>query len=529
MQVVEFSMQALKDLLKVASGASPALIDAKGHTGYFDSYFQTVCPKRIVVEPHYTDRDFLQDFSAYYVRCFEPYERTCTRLHFFSSEFSTTDLDSVICGEPAKLTEEELRSSYLGFIVVKPLPQTYIGRTCLEPFPSDNNRRCFPIVRTYEVSMFGLSLEVESLAFQEQDQVAGACATSALWSIFQGTGVTFQHYIPSPVEVSNFADKNRGSEYRRAPSRGLSDQQAIEAIRGVGLEPLEVGVKDRRALTSNVYAYLRGRVPTYLGVSLFDVKFLPGGKDIDGSSIITREAHAVAVTGFSLGGAAEVPDGASQFRLRATRVDKIYAHDDQVGPFARMAIRDCRVLNAPNPPKEISLLDTSLSAGKAGFSAMALPDVLLIPLYHKIRIPFSFVQHAIVSFDAALKVAMSNVNLPELDSLIWDIFLTTSSDCKREARNCPHLNSTTKLEFCTKPLPRYMWKASLEYKAAAAMTIFFDATDLEQGNVVVHVLEDDAVVCALARTVAADPNIRRKQELTPQWRVWDWFNKHANT
>ena len=48
-------------------------------------------------------------------------------------------------------------------------------------------------------------LRVKSLSFQEQDHEVAACATSALWSIFHGTGKMFQHPILSPVEITKVA------------------------------------------------------------------------------------------------------------------------------------------------------------------------------------------------------------------------------------------------------------------------------------------------------------------------------------
>src|SRR5205823_6150928 len=101
---------------------------------------------------------------------------------------------------------------------------------------------------------------------QEQDAVAGACATSALWTILQGTGKTFQHSIPSPAEISNLAERHLPREARRAPSRGLTDDQALTVIRSVDLEPLQLNVRDRFTFQSSTYAYLRGNIPLYLGI-----------------------------------------------------------------------------------------------------------------------------------------------------------------------------------------------------------------------------------------------------------------------
>lgn len=46
-------------------------------------YFDHIGAKTIIVENDYIDRDFLEDYSGYYARCFHDYQRSCTRLHFF--------------------------------------------------------------------------------------------------------------------------------------------------------------------------------------------------------------------------------------------------------------------------------------------------------------------------------------------------------------------------------------------------------------------------------------------------------------
>ena len=38
--------------------------------------------------------------------------------------------------------------------------------------------------REYKVSLFGIDLAINTIAFQEQDRVVSACATSALWSMY---------------------------------------------------------------------------------------------------------------------------------------------------------------------------------------------------------------------------------------------------------------------------------------------------------------------------------------------------------
>ena len=146
------------------------MIAYNNHTHYFQSYFghEGIAAKTILIESHYIDKYFLDDYAGFYVRCFDHYVRVCSRLHFFKNEFSKTDFSKLLLDENSGFKIENLKKNYLGFIVVKKLPITVIGRTCLDTYKAtEAELRKFPIKRDYKVNLFGIELEVETLAFQE--------------------------------------------------------------------------------------------------------------------------------------------------------------------------------------------------------------------------------------------------------------------------------------------------------------------------------------------------------------------------
>lgn len=527
-EVLTYSIEILKALLVGKSEASAASIESRFHWRYFNEYFahQDIDAKSIVVQDDYIDRDYLEDYASYYVRCFHHYKSHCCRLHFFNRDLSAEEVQQLIIDEPTTLTAEELQQAYIGFIVVRPLPMTVIGRTCLKTYGDDGGRRKYPITCRNSVSFFGIPLYVTSLGFQEQDTVAGACATSALWTILQGTGRTFQHAIPSPAGISNLADHQQRREARRAPSRGLNQQQAQNVIRAVDLEPLNVNVGDRFSFQSNVYAYLRGNIPLFLGLQVLSVPG-PLGQHVDVEQAAPYGFHAVAITGLSIGPA---PAGRGiEFSLRAAQVDKVYAHDDQVGPFAKMEIRDLVLRRDGNDDKTIVALTTSSKASKAGHVLVAVPDALIVPLYHKIRIPYSYVQGAVLSFDKAMKALLATLPLGfELDQFMWDISLVTGTEYLDYQRKRKDILGAHRLALATMSLPRFYWQASLYYQDRPAMTILFDATDLEQGDVVVHIIEENEHFCTAARVLARDATTKQRRELLPDWRIWKWLRSHES-
>jgi hypothetical protein len=328
-EVYPYNIGELERLLAEKSKNSTELIAAKIHRNYFGDYFSFLHAHTVLVENNYIDRDYLEDFAAYYVRCFESYPRFCTRLHLFSISFSPDDFDNLLSRESNALNQTLLQEHYLGFIVIKPLPKTIIGRTCLKTYPSDGHRD-FPIIRRYHVNVFGIDLHIHSLAFQEQDQVVAACATSAIWSVFHGTGMLFQHPIPSPVEITKAATEKLALETRALPNRGLSISSMAHAIQSIGLEPTLANVSNERLLRITIYAYLRAHIPVIFGIELFDTSVDPNK---------SMGYHAVAVTGYSLGLQSAVPYGNTGILLRASRIDKIYVHDDQVGAICSHGFR----------------------------------------------------------------------------------------------------------------------------------------------------------------------------------------------
>jgi hypothetical protein len=250
-EIVEYSADSFAQMLyRKSRDILPGVHeeDRNSRIRYFIRYFSDLSARTILFETDYIDHDFFDDFSAYYISCFLPYQRICSRMHFFDIPFNRDQFRALLTGNQSLLTREALQAHYLGFIVVKPLPVTVIGKTCLKTYPPDGGRRHFPISRRYDAHLFGIPLAVDTLAFQQQDSVVAACASSALWAVFQGTGKLFHHHIPSPVEITRMALTNPQSEERTLPNKGLFPEEIACAIRQVGLEPFPMGVKTSTAL-----------------------------------------------------------------------------------------------------------------------------------------------------------------------------------------------------------------------------------------------------------------------------------------
>lgn len=492
--VIDYSIENLASVLCEGPNVDPCAVASKLHLIYFEEYFSALKARTVVIENDYVDRGYLEDYAGYYVRCFVKYKRKCRRLHFFGIQFSQSDLTSLLSGNQKSIKAETLKSSYLGFVVVKPLPQTIIGRTCLKTYDDDGARRHYSSTQDFSANFFGIHLSVRTLPFQEQDSVVAACATSALWSAFHAVESHVEHVIPSPVEITRRATSLLPLETRSLPNKGLTPAQMAYAIRSVGLEPFLVDATSLGILKETAYAYLRGGMALVLGLNLLDISSSITGQPSQGKF---KGLHAVALTGFSLGKSKPLDEQndscqGSTCLLRADRIDKIYVHDDQVGPFARMVFDEMRVQVDGNGQKvEYETLSTSWKGDNDQLgSVRAVPNILLVPLYHKIRIPFGVIHDHILFLDHFIEILRSQEMLT-LDSRIeWDIYLTSVNQFKSEIFESD-IEEQQKYRLLTASLPRFIWRATAFSHENPLFDLLFDTTDLEQSSLLAMVAAYD--------------------------------------
>ena len=300
---------------------------------YMGIYLGSLGCRTIVHERHYIDRHYIDDFSLFYSRSLRDYPNSCQRLHFFSSEFDEKQWSGLVQranGGEREEVERELAGQYLGFMVIKPLPGSPIGRTVLRTFCRDapgGHRREFTAIRCYTVSLAGLSLSVRGLAFQQQDQGVSACATTALWSALQRTAPLEHLSSPTPAQITEAASRYMLLGGRALPSEGLHFDQLCEAVRATGLAPVLLTSISPREDRAHMATYLRSGLPVLLGIR-------PMGEG---------EAHAVCLVGLRWGAVQPPTDPKIRYRDGATAVERIYVHDDRLGPYASATMKSTTI------------------------------------------------------------------------------------------------------------------------------------------------------------------------------------------
>lgn len=455
--VFEYSFSALVDALIKRSdnrNLGGDLIESKRQVKFLKQYFEDLGVTTFVVEHKYVDKHFLEDYAGYYSRAFRSYDRFCSRFHFFKSiQFAESDLENILdIGSSGTLSTSDICQNYLGFIVVKRLPQRIIGRTCLSVYPANqDHNRYFGVNYKHHVNLFGIELSVMSLPFQEQDRDVAACATSALWAAFHGAAQIFNNNTPSPVEITEAAVRNNPGETRSFPNEGLTVEQMAAAVRSVGLEPYQDNVSGNLLrLKRTVYAYLKGQIPLVC-------------------TLHSREAeptigHAVTISGYALPSQVSLPSHESNGPiLCADHIDRLYVHDDNVGPYTKWLLTESDI-TVPFSDKEIKIDAVSL----------------IIPLYHKIRLPFSDVVVAITRLDAVIAMSLSLLCFEE--RITWDVYITKLTAFRTDIFKSSHLESNVRRSLLTTNMPKFLWRAEAKVKGKAIFELLFDATDLLQGS-----------------------------------------------
>ena len=143
MELIPYSNDALASALE-NDFTSANVIKGKNHFIYLTEYLGDVGinARTILIERDYVSKDYLIDYTSYYSLCFTDYQKRCKRVHFFNCEIVEEDFQNFVLSEG---DEGRYNDSYLGFIVVKPIPSTVIGYTVLKNYELENG----DILRNY--------------------------------------------------------------------------------------------------------------------------------------------------------------------------------------------------------------------------------------------------------------------------------------------------------------------------------------------------------------------------------------------
>jgi hypothetical protein len=285
--------------------------------------------------------------------------------------------------------------------------------------------------------------------------------------------------------------------------------QIGEAVRAVGLEPEFYSLNASTPFASLVYAYVSAGIPLILG-----------------AEIEQRGLHAISIVGYSTP-TAQAPNPESPYQLVRSEpgqhIDKIYVHDDGIGPFASTpiiaAVPGIKTQNNVSPPVFLDT-DWTLVCPVAGRSKpYFMPEWIIVPAYPKIRVPF-FAVHSWISRLAnmfeQLRGPFSNSGI-DVSTITWDIRLALINDFKTSIRDELWDNTDARL-LSQEPLPRFIWRGTMFIGGAPSWLLVFDATDTWRTCPLMYTVWLADTHRKVFEDLFADPKIERvwRIPLTPQ-------------
>jgi len=466
--VCEFAKETLSNLVKECFGSTFPDVIRKRQINYIYNYLKDLDAKSILLEASYVDKDYLEDYSGYYVKCFSDYGAKCARLHFFNEEVDHGRIEKLITEGK---TEDvlKLQNSYLGFVVIKPLPKTFVGKTCLEIYPSfESEATRLMLSRKYYVNLFGIELSINSVAFQEQDKVLSACASTAIWTSLHAIRWMDTRQISSSGEITASAINHISGSSNRFPNNGLTNKQILRALDVEGLKHYRLDVEDVAVdlFFNTVRRHINSGLPVILGANIYDIN--------DGG-LIFKGGHAVSVLGFK-----EIEGDKS-----------LYIHDDRIGPFARaniVSLSDCGEGFGKNGQAwGLVLQEKDDKSDWMNPHQVLIPESLIMPSDKKGRISEFYVRNTceciVDGFNSFVdKLEQSGCDASHyLDKVSYDFRLYQIGDLKKEILGSSAYN---KKNFLLANLARLQWKASIFYDSEIAFDIVLDATDIPQGDAI---------------------------------------------
>lgn len=333
-----FTSNSLPELLGLIPPPFGEPKDPFRQLNYISSHVEALDCQTIVLENHYIDRHYIEDYSLFYSKNYNPLPNFCRRLHFFKlsesnlrKKFQEIITEGKLHGRSAYKRAGAMLSedAYLGFCIIKPLMGSPVGRTVLRTYAEQSdgtNIRKYASTRSYEVHVAGCELKIRGLAFQQQDVGVSACATTALWSSFQ-QGRLFEKIRPAtPAQITMLASQYALPFGRALPSEGLSVGQMSQAVQALGASPNMFRIlkkfEDARSYLHS--ATLSGFAP---------VLIMQFAKD-------NNINHAVTVAGVKIDSAFDPNLVLNPFVDKSSELKSVYIHDDRVGLYIRADIKE---------------------------------------------------------------------------------------------------------------------------------------------------------------------------------------------
>lgn len=507
--VSEFSSDILSTLIKQCFGADFNDVVSKPQVKNIIRSLEGLGAKAIICEREYIDKDFSDDYANYYVQAFKDYRGSCARLHFFSQTLTQEDFTLILTNDdPQESGATQLNHNYLGFMVIKPLPFTFLGRVCIK----SSLLGC--VSRTYHANLFGIQLSIKSIAFQEQDRGVSACATTSVWSLLHALPDIHNKSIPSPSAITLAALGSPLQYINSFPNKGLNLQQITTALESLKLRQHSFSISDfdedeSRFLRKFIECYVNSKIPVFLGAQIYKRASLKNGKPNIGSTYALHGDHAVVVVGIIKNSSGYI----------------LIVHDDRIGPFIQLKLTSVKknLLKGYVSTRDGNRRSSTQSWAFeiAGEDELLVPKAVLVATYSKKKI--------------------AATSIIETAKLLLDMYSNRKTVSEEDRFFAKNLRSTSLLYEChnlkieylkTKKsngikcalvshLPHFIWRIRYELFGEPIIDFLFDATDTPNGAPYLQyvTLDDDLGTYFISGLKDVATALRRKEVVDEFWGI----------
>ncbi|WP_439505212.1 hypothetical protein [Sediminibacterium sp.] len=408
----------------------------------------------IGIEFPYVDKLYRNSYYHYWGSKFKDYQRHCIRLSFFDKKYSITDFFDIN-------QHENLLSSFLGFLIIRPIFIAPTGRNIFRPDIFKKNHLYYVAVTNGHAAISGVKFNVNGFPHSSQDGEMMVCAETALWSLLEYFSNRYSDYKPLlPNDIHRILSSN--SITRQIPSKGLSISNISYVLKkiGFGVNWYSVSTYTQGDFFNLIKIYIESCVPV-----MAIIQNTQGVAHV--MNIVGRTEYKAKHT-FSV--VATLANGANLYDFYEQNAEYIII-DDNLRPYST-----------------INLNDPASNYSDPKFAGCEI-TAAIVPLYSRVYVESDQVKE--VSFEF-LKTISTKLNLP---SYVVRVLLTSTRSYKSYLAASKDFSIDVKALLINLELPKFIWIAELSSTSEALSKkasglLIFDATEPRSRIPIASLLKD---------------------------------------
>ncbi len=406
----------------------------------------------IIAETDYIDKTYRDLYYHFYSTKLRSFEKNCVRLSLCNKVIDDTITHSID-------DIQKLKDNYLGFVVLRPLGCSCIGRNVVSPQALKSVGSNLLLCKTDVAStVLGTKVSVCGFPHSSQDGEMMTCAETTIWAIMSYLANRYNIYS-LPLGHNILASLNDSSFERQTPSRGLNFQQISLSLQNQGLA-CRVYDKDNPKFKEIMSCYIESGIPLALCI---ESKTFGHAVACIGRKAIDRNAVALQPV---------VVKGHTYFEWNKS-IDEFVVNDDNVTCY--------QVMNYTNPCSYY---------GKPDWDGMKITH-FVAPLHQKIYLD------AEIAIEAALNLVYC---YGYDDGSVIRTFLTSSRSYREYVMTNDSLSEEQKQAFVELDMPKFIWVTEISdgvsFKASQVNDIILmDATSGKQdmyNSIIIKTKDGDA-------------------------------------